>query len=122
MYFVFTWLLKLLIEFFHKSDAFDEPIDFDDIAADIEINDIFLSTSTPTENFINNELNLITEPDVTEENLKVNDFVSINNEKRGYLRYIGKVHFASGTFCGIELNEPVGKHDGKLQNVRWVYF
>lgn len=79
-----------------------------------------MSTSTPTEDFINNELNFKNGSNIAfiEENLNVNDFVSINSEKQGHLRYIGKVHFASGTFCGIELNEPVGKHDGKLQNVR----
>ena len=51
-------------------------------------------------------------------NFNLNDYVSINERKYGILRYIGLVHFKHGTFCGIELDESEGKHDGKIDNIR----
>ncbi|CAF1248418.1 unnamed protein product [Rotaria sordida] len=49
----------------------------------------------------------------------VGDRVLINGVKRGTLRYKGAVKFAQGVFCGIELDEPDGKHDGQVNNIRY---
>ena len=61
------------------------------------------------------------------ENLQINktkfnydDYVCINEKKCGHIRYEGKVHFADGIFCGIELEEADGKHDGKIDGIRYV--
>ena len=43
----------------------------------------------------------------------------ISGVKCGILRYFGKTHFAEGEWCGIELEEPDGKHDGVVENVRY---
>ncbi|XP_013387258.1 uncharacterized protein LOC106156526 [Lingula anatina] len=51
--------------------------------------------------------------------LKVGDYVCISGKKCGVLRYYGRTHFVDGTFCGIELNEPEGKHDGEVGGVRY---
>jgi len=50
----------------------------------------------------------------------LNDYVSINDKKYGILKFIGNVHFKHGIFCGLELDEPDGKHDGKIDNIRSV--
>jgi len=50
--------------------------------------------------------------------LTVGDRVLVNGLKSGTLRYIGAVKFAQGIFCGVELDEPEGKHDGEVKDVR----
>lgn len=52
--------------------------------------------------------------------IKINDYVSVNDTKYGHVKYLGRVHFAYGFFCGIELDEPDGKHDGTIDNRRLV--
>jgi dynactin complex subunit len=51
--------------------------------------------------------------------LTVGNRVLVNGLKSGILRYIGSVKFAQGLFCGVELDEPEGKHDGQVNNVRY---
>ena len=34
-------------------------------------------------------------------------------------RYCGQVSFAQGEWCGVELNEPTGKHDGQVKGRRY---
>lgn len=43
----------------------------------------------------------------------------IGGAKVGTLRYFGKCHIAEGYYCGIELDEPDGRHDGLIQGVRY---
>lgn len=33
----------------------------------------------------------------------------------GVLRYVGAIEGKDGQFCGVELDEPVGKHGGSFQ-------
>ncbi|CAG9819041.1 unnamed protein product [Phaedon cochleariae] len=40
-------------------------------------------------------------------------------DKEGILRFVGTVRFAKGTWCGIELNAPIGKNDGSVCGVRY---
>lgn len=35
-------------------------------------------------------------------------------DELGYVRYIGKFHLHDGLWYGIELDRPIGKHNGKL--------
>lgn len=37
----------------------------------------------------------------------------------GILRYFGEIEPTSGVFCGVELDEPVGRHDGSVQGIRY---
>lgn len=37
----------------------------------------------------------------------------------GILKYIGETHFASGNWCGVQLDEPTGKNDGSIDNERY---
>ncbi|CRK88135.1 CLUMA_CG001920, isoform A [Clunio marinus] len=54
--------------------------------------------------------------------LEVNDRVivkSATGSRVGVLRYIGTPLFASGVWCGVEFDEPVGKNDGTVSNHRY---
>ena len=57
--------------------------------------------------------------DHTNEELHVGDRVLISGVKIGTLLYFGKTHIASGFWCGIELDDPDGKHDGSVEGVRY---
>nr|XP_042902478.1 uncharacterized protein LOC107438830 [Parasteatoda tepidariorum] len=46
--------------------------------------------------------------------------VCISGVKPGILRYYGKTNFAEGCWCGVELDEPVGKNNGTVNGV--IYF
>lgn len=40
--------------------------------------------------------------------------------RKGTLRYLGETQFASGNWCGVELDEASGKNDGSVDGVRFV--
>nr|NP_001036366.2 cytoplasmic linker protein 190, isoform J [Drosophila melanogaster]ABI31320.2 cytoplasmic linker protein 190, isoform J [Drosophila melanogaster] len=37
----------------------------------------------------------------------------------GILRYLGETQFAPGNWCGVELDEPSGKNDGTVDDIRY---
>ncbi|GLV32318.1 Cytoplasmic linker protein 190 [Carabus blaptoides fortunei] len=39
--------------------------------------------------------------------------------KAGTLRYVGPTDFAKGEWCGVELNDPLGKNDGSIEGTRY---
>ena len=43
----------------------------------------------------------------------------ISGVKIETVRYFGKTHFAEGEWCGVELDDADGKHDGTVENVRY---
>lgn len=54
--------------------------------------------------------------------LEINDRVivkSATGSRAGILRYRGEPAFASGIWCGVEYEEPVGKNDGSVSGQRW---
>ena len=53
------------------------------------------------------------------EELSVGDRVVVSGSKFGTLRYIGKIHVAEGVWCGIQLDEPMGKNDGSVSGKRY---
>nr|XP_039273115.1 CAP-Gly domain-containing linker protein 4-like isoform X1 [Styela clava] len=52
-------------------------------------------------------------------NFNVGDHVFVSGTKKGIIRFIGTTKFASGTWCGIELHERIGKNDGSINDVRY---
>jgi len=40
-------------------------------------------------------------------------------QKGGVLRYVGKIELDPGTWCGVELDAPVGLNDGSVRGVRY---
>lgn len=56
----------------------------------------------------------------TPNNFKVGDRVYIPDKNlNGYIRYIGEINAAKGTWIGIELSQPGGKNDGSIKGQRY---
>lgn len=51
--------------------------------------------------------------------LELGDRVVIGGARSGTLKYLGPIHVSDGIWCGIKLDEPVGKNNGKLEGVRY---
>ena len=50
---------------------------------------------------------------------EVGQRVVVGNAVSGIVRFIGPVHFAQGTFVGVELDLPKGNHNGRIQDVQY---
>ncbi|XP_070527441.1 CAP-Gly domain-containing linker protein 1 isoform X3 [Cardiocondyla obscurior] len=54
--------------------------------------------------------------------LKIGDRVIVSSSqgsKIGLLKYKGPTDFAAGEWCGVELDEPIGKNDGSVNDKRY---
>ena len=58
-------------------------------------------------------------PEWIKDNTRI--IVSTNTvmNKTGHIRFIGPTKFAHGVWIGVELDQPFGKNDGSLNNVRY---
>ncbi|XP_070700207.1 CAP-Gly domain-containing linker protein 2 [Pempheris klunzingeri] len=54
-----------------------------------------------------------------DKDLKVGDRVLVGGSKMGVIRYMGETDFAKGEWCGVELDEPLGKNDGAVAGTRY---
>eukprot|EP00419_Tripos_fusus_P015002 CAMPEP_0172755284 /NCGR_PEP_ID=MMETSP1074-20121228/159570_1 /TAXON_ID=2916 /ORGANISM="Ceratium fusus, Strain PA161109" /LENGTH=104 /DNA_ID=CAMNT_0013588351 /DNA_START=51 /DNA_END=361 /DNA_ORIENTATION=- len=50
---------------------------------------------------------------------RVGERVQITLPVIGTVRYIGKTEFGSDDWVGVELDDPMGKHDGSVRNNRY---
>lgn len=51
--------------------------------------------------------------------LSLGQRVLVGGAKEGILRFMGRVHFMEGDWCGVELDEAEGLHDGVVEQVRY---
>ncbi|XP_016838153.1 restin homolog isoform X2 [Nasonia vitripennis] len=59
---------------------------------------------------------------VSQKELQMGERVIVSSSqgsKTGVLRYMGVTEFAPGEWCGVELDEPVGKNDGSVADKRY---
>ncbi|XP_043254578.1 restin homolog isoform X2 [Colletes gigas] len=59
---------------------------------------------------------------VSQRDLRIGERVIVSStqgSKAGVLRYLGVTEFAPGEWCGVELDEPVGKNDGSVGDMRY---
>ncbi|XP_017284681.1 CAP-Gly domain-containing linker protein 2 isoform X2 [Kryptolebias marmoratus] len=54
-----------------------------------------------------------------DKDLRVGDRVLVGGSKMGVIRYVGETDFAKGEWCGVELDEPLGKNDGAVAGTRY---
>lgn len=92
-----------------------EPSNLDKSDADTTlVNAAVADTSTTA-----NNQTVSAEPSSTSQELHVGDRVVVSGSKYGTLKYLGKIHVAEGTWCGIQLDEPQGKNDGSVSGKRY---
>jgi len=53
--------------------------------------------------------------------VKIGATVHVRNYGSGTVRFNGETHFAPGFFIGVELDEPLGKHDGFYDGRRYFH-
>lgn len=84
-------------------------------------------TSTPNHitssvTSVNSSLKTPTGSSMGSADIKLGDRVIVQSSqgsKPGMLRYYGRTEFGTGIWCGVELDDPLGKNDGSVDGVKY---
>lgn len=52
-------------------------------------------------------------------NWQVGQYIQLNDGRVGKIRFVGNLHFTTGEWIGIELDNPSGKNDGSAKGERY---
>ncbi|XP_031682184.1 CAP-Gly domain-containing linker protein 1 isoform X2 [Oncorhynchus kisutch] len=82
------------------------------------------STKTPLSRTVtgNGSMSNLSETDSarkTRRELRLGDRVLVGGTKAGVVRFMGETEFAKAMWCGVELDEPLGKNDGAVAGTRY---
>ncbi|XP_042182571.1 CAP-Gly domain-containing linker protein 1 isoform X2 [Oncorhynchus tshawytscha] len=82
------------------------------------------STKTPLSRTVtgNGSMSNLSETDSarkTRRELRLGDRVLVGGTKAGVVRFMGETEFAKAEWCGVELDEPLGKNDGAVAGTRY---
>ncbi|XP_072099438.1 CAP-Gly domain-containing linker protein 2 isoform X1 [Mobula birostris] len=95
------------------------PLSTQRINCTIPLRESILNSSMKTGNESGSNLSDSGSVKKGDKELRCGDRVLVGGTKTGVVKYVGETDFAKGEWCGVELDEPLGKNDGAVAGTRY---
>ncbi|XP_067866279.1 LOW QUALITY PROTEIN: CAP-Gly domain-containing linker protein 2 [Heterodontus francisci] len=95
------------------------PLSTQRINCTIPLRESILNSSMKTGNESGSNLSDSGSVKKGDKDLRCGDRVLVGGTKTGVVKYVGETDFAKGEWCGVELDEPLGKNDGAVAGTRY---
>ncbi|XP_059829041.1 CAP-Gly domain-containing linker protein 2 isoform X1 [Hypanus sabinus] len=95
------------------------PLSAQRINCTIPLRESILNSSMKTGNESGSNLSDSGSVKKGDKELRCGDRVLVGGTKTGVVKYVGETDFAKGEWCGVELDEPLGKNDGAVAGTRY---